>query len=94
MSRDLEIISRLFPFLYNFLTISIYTVKDTVKLSDSQERILEEIKKNSYITQTKLSEVIGINLRNIKSNMKKFQFSGLIERDGTDKVGKWRIIHK
>lgn len=68
------------------------TVKDTVKLSDSQEKILEEIKKNPYITQTELSNIVGINLRNIKNNMKKLQDLGLLKREGTDKIGEWKVI--
>lgn len=43
------------------------TVKDTVKLSDSQKKILEEVRNNPSITQNELSEIVGINLRNIIS---------------------------
>ena len=70
------------------------TVKDTVKLSDSQKKILEEVRNNPSITQNELSEIVGINLRNIKNNMKKLQELGLLKRDGTDKVGEWIIIQK
>lgn len=70
------------------------TVKDTVKLSDSQKKILEEVRNNPSITQNGLTEIVGINLRNIKNNMKKLQELGLLKRDGTDKAGEWKIIQK
>ena len=63
-------------------------------MTDSQKSILEEIKKKPSITQNELSNIVGINLRNIKNNMKKLQDLALLKREGTDKVGEWIIIEK
>ncbi|MGP1475415.1 MAG: Fic family protein [Treponema sp.] len=67
------------------------TQKVTVKLSNNQNKILEEIKKNPFITQYELSELIGITRKAIIQNMKKLQDAGLIERVGSDKSGKWAM---
>ena len=63
--------------------------KVTAKLSNNQNKILEEIKKNPFITQSELSELVGITRKAIIQNMKKLQDAGLIERVGSDKSGKW-----
>ena len=65
------------------------TQKVTAKLSNNQNKILEEIKKNPFITQSELSELVGITRKAIIQNMKKLQDAGLIERVGSDKSGKW-----
>ena len=63
--------------------------KVTAKLSNNQNKILEEIRKNPFITQSELSELVGITRKAIIQNMKKLQDAGLIERVGSDKSGKW-----
>lgn len=65
------------------------TQKVTAKLSNNQNKILEEIRKNPFITQSELSELVGITRKAIIQNMKKLQDAGLIERVGSDKSGKW-----
>lgn len=65
------------------------TAKVTAKLSNNQNKILEEIKKNPFITQSELSELVGITRKAIIQNMKKLQDAGLFERVGSDKSGKW-----
>ncbi len=68
------------------------TVNATVKLSKSQKQILEEVAKNSFVTQEELAEIIGIHVVNIKKNMKKLQNTGFLKREGSDKSGKWEVI--
>ena len=67
------------------------TQKVTAKLSNNQNKILEEIRKNPFITQSELSELVGITRKAIIQNMKKLQDAGLIERVGSDKSGKWAM---
>ena len=69
------------------------TVKDTLKLlSDSEKRILEEISKNPKINAEKLSEFIGINLRNTKKNIAKLKEKKLLKRAGPAKGGHWEVV--
>ena len=49
------------------------TVKVTQKVTVNQKKILDAIKENPHITQTELSEKIGIARKNIISNMKKLK---------------------
>ena len=67
------------------------TVKVSVKVTANQQKILEAIKGNSYITQEELSQVVGISRKSIIQNMKKLQENGLIKRVGADKNGHWEI---
>ena len=67
------------------------TVNVTVKFTANQKKILEEIKKNQFVTQEKLAEIIGITRKSINENMKKLQSMNIIERVGADKNGYWKI---
>lgn len=67
-------------------------VNDNVKITKNQQKIIDEIKKNSFATQEELSELVGITLANINRNMKKLQAQGVVKRVGADKNGHWEII--
>lgn len=49
------------------------TVNATVKISESQKKILKEVTKNLFVTQEELAGIIGIHVVNIKKNMKNFK---------------------
>ena len=68
------------------------TVNVTVKFTANQKKIIEEIKKNPFITQEELAEIVGITRKSINENMKKLQSMNIIERIGADKNGHWKII--
>ena len=65
--------------------------KDVENLSKSEKLILVEIKINPKITAQKLSEKIGINVRNVQKNIQQLKNKNLIERIGPDKGGYWNI---
>lgn len=54
------------------------TVKVTQKVTANQQKILDLIKENQFITQEELSKNIGIARKSVISNMKKLQDVGLI----------------
>lgn len=54
--------------------------------------MLNEIKRNPYITQEQLAEIVGVTRKSIVTNMKKLQEQGLIKRIGADKNGYWNVI--
>ena len=56
----------------------------TQKVTVNQQKILNLIKENPFITQEELSKNIGIARKSIISNMKKLQENGLIKRVGAD----------
>lgn len=67
------------------------TQKVTVKVTVNQQKIIDAIKDNPYVTQEELSKIIGITRKSIILNMKKLQEAGLIKRIGADKNGYWQI---
>ena len=68
------------------------TVKVNKKVTVNQQKILEAIKNNPFITQDELSKVIGLSRKSIIQNMNKMKDKGLIKRVGTSKNGHWRIL--
>lgn len=57
----------------------------------TSERVMSEIKRNPYITQKQLAEMIGISYAGIRYTMKKLQNEGVLIREGSTKKGKWLI---
>lgn len=53
--------------------------------------ILSEITKNQNVTAEELSELVGINVRNIKKNISRLKAAGYIVREGSKKRGFWRV---
>lgn len=66
------------------------TAKVTVKVTVNQQKIIDAIKANRYVTQEELADIVGIARKNIIANMKKLQEIGLIKRIGADKNGYWQ----
>lgn len=67
------------------------TVKVTQKVTANQEKIMQAVKENPYVTQTELAKIVGISVKSVKENMKKLQTQGLLNRIGADKNGHWEI---
>ena len=58
----------------------------------TSQKIIDLIKEDSYISTTKMAEIIGIDRRNIARNIKKLQEQGVVRRVGPDKGGFWEVI--
>jgi len=68
------------------------TVKVTEKVTENQELILAEMRKNAHVTAGDLSKAVGISERKIKDNIRKLKGKGFIKRIGPDKGGYWEVI--
>lgn len=68
------------------------TAKITIKITANQRKVLDEIRKNPFITQEELSAKLGIARLNIIKNMKKLQENNIICRVGATKNGHWEIV--
>lgn len=66
-------------------------VKSRVK---SRDKILLLIKKEPYVTIPILAQDIGITVKAIEKQISILKQEGLIEREGPDKDGNWKIIKK
>lgn len=69
-----------------------FTEKFTERFSESEQKILNELIKNPYITQIQLSEILGISKRSIIKNMKNLKDKNKIKRIGSDRKGYWEIL--
>ena len=67
------------------------TKKVTIKVTINQQKIIDAIKSNPYVTQEELANIVGITKKSITANMKKLQNSGLIKRIGANKNGHWQV---
>ena len=67
------------------------TAKVSVKVTVNQQKILDVIKENPFVTQEELAQIIGLSRKSIIQNMKKLQENGLLKRIGADKNGHWEI---
>jgi ATP-dependent DNA helicase RecG len=68
--------------------------KVTIKVTDKQTLILEEIRKDRFVTARHLANIVGISERKIKENIKKLKNKGLLKRVGPNKGGHWEILKK
>ena len=67
------------------------TIKVAIKVTINQQKIIDVIKSNPYVTQEELANNIGITKKSIIANMKKLQECGLIKRIGANKNGYWQV---
>jgi len=67
-------------------------VNAPVKLTDLQNNILQEIRKNNNITYDDLSSILNTHRTTIMRNIAKLKEKGLIKRIGSDKGGHWEVI--
>jgi len=70
------------------------TIKVTERVTEKQVMILEEIRKDRFVTIKYLSGVVGISERKIKENIKKLKDKKMLKRVGPNRGGYWEIISK
>ena len=61
-------------------------------LNDIQNKIIDFIVNNKYITQSSIAEQLNVNVRTIKRNFKILIDNIIIKRVGSDKNGYWEIL--
>ena len=66
-------------------------MNDLEKLSSNQQKIIQLVAANPYITQQQLSQQVGISPKNIRLNMARLKSLGLLRRIGPDKGGHWVV---
>jgi len=84
------------PFIEFMLEVILNTVREVGNkvgndLSDNQLLIIENIKINSKISASKLSEAIGISKRKIEENIAKLKAMNILKRVGGTR-GHWEIL--
>lgn len=66
------------------------TVNDTVKYQNDTVFLL--IKQDNKITANEISERLKISLSTVKRKIKELRDNGKLERIGSDKTGRWKVI--
>ena len=61
-------------------------------MSDIQNKIIEFIINDKYITQNIIAEKLNVNVRTVKRNFKLLIDNNIIERVGSDKKGYWEVL--
>ena len=65
--------------------------KGPEKITANQQKILEAVAVNPFVTREELVNIVGISLSKIKENISKLKTKGLIARVGPDRGGYWEI---
>lgn len=63
-----------------------------VKLSEINREVLECIKENGEFNAEKIAEKIKRGKRTVERAIKSLKELGIIERNGSDKTGSWKVI--
>ena len=67
-------------------------VNGGVKLSEINREVLECIKENGEFNAEKIAEKIKRGKRTVERAIKSLKELGMIERNGSDKTGSWKVI--
>ena len=68
-----------------------FTNNFTDNFTNVEIKILELVKNEPTISQSKLAEIIGISKRTITTNMNNLQKKQILKRIGNNKSGYWKI---
>ena len=81
-------------FLLNIINSSLDKIikSNQFALNDMQNKIIELVSNDKYITQNDIAEKLNVNVRTIKRNFKVLIENHIIKRVGSDKNGYWEII--
>lgn len=62
------------------------------ELSNIQNKIISLINQNSKITQKEMAKILEVSREKIKYNIAILKDMNIIDRDGSNKIGKWKIL--
>lgn len=60
-------------------------------MSENQQAIIALLIEDGGITRALLSQKLGISEKSVSSNIKTLKELGIIDRIGSDRIGKWRV---
>lgn len=69
-----------------------FVVKDGRKVTDTQQKILDCLAEDKYISAKRIAEKIGVSGRTVENNIKKMKESEILVRHGSPKFGCWEIV--
>ena len=67
------------------------TSKGSKKTGKSREKIIALLSENGKLTAAGLAAEIGVTAKAIEKHLAKLKAEGIIEREGPDKGGSWKV---
>lgn len=67
-------------------------IENDIFLTETQKNIIKLIKKNSRITQSEISDILGINITTVARNLQELKKQNIVKRNGSNKRGIWEIV--
>ncbi len=61
-------------------------------LTETERKVLAELKLDGSATQIVIAEKIGVSRRNVQSCIKSLESVGIIKRNGSRKTGRWEVV--
>mgnify|MGYP000422964371 CR=1 FL=1 len=61
-------------------------------ITENQEKILAIMRNEPNISASKISEKVGLSLRNVEVNIRKLKAAGLLARKGAARGGYWVVL--
>ncbi|MDR1022921.1 MAG: winged helix-turn-helix transcriptional regulator [Prevotellaceae bacterium] len=58
----------------------------------NQQKIIEAIRNNPFVTREELATIARISLSKIGENISKLKAKGIIKRIGPDRDGCWKVL--
>ena len=68
------------------------TTNQTTTQETTQEKIINLIKKNPYVTQVEMAKLLSLTRDGISYNIKILKNKGILIREGSTKNGFWKLI--
>lgn len=66
--------------------------ENELEMNGIQQKIMELLSEDAYLTAQKLSDQIGVSSRSVEKNIKKLKEQGKVIRHGSTKAGYWEVI--
>ncbi len=67
------------------------TINDTINLTETEKRVLEEIRKDPQITKVKLQNATDLGKGTVDRAIQSLRRKGIIDRVGSNKSGYWKV---
>ena len=89
---EFEILPNMFLISFRIRNTNL-VIEDGIKdsINKTQQKIVKLMVTNPEVTLEQLAEAVGIKKRNIEKNISKLKASGLVERTGSRKNGRWVV---
>lgn len=63
-----------------------------VGLNEFQNRIIELVKTNSFVTQKEIAKQLNVTVRTVERNISELRNKGIITKKGSKKRGEWILL--